>query len=82
MTRSTTPYFIVDAFTDRSFAGNPAAVVPLEEWKDDRWLQNVAMEMNLSDTAFLVAREDGLICAGLPQMRKSSCVATPLWRRR
>src|SRR5262245_12873495 len=59
MTRSTTPYFIVDAFTDRSFAGNPAAVVPLEEWKDDRWLRNVAMEMNLSDTAFLVAREDG-----------------------
>jgi len=59
MMRSTTPYFIVDAFTDRSFAGNPAAVVPLEEWKDDRWLQNVAMEMNLSDTAFLVAREDG-----------------------
>jgi predicted PhzF superfamily epimerase YddE/YHI9 len=47
-------YFIVDAFTNQPFEGNPAAVVPLERWKDDAWLQNVAMEMNLSETAFLV----------------------------
>jgi predicted PhzF superfamily epimerase YddE/YHI9 len=52
-------YFVVDAFTDRSFAGNPAGVVLLDEWKDDRWLQNVAMELNLSDTAFLVANANG-----------------------
>jgi predicted PhzF superfamily epimerase YddE/YHI9 len=51
-------YFIVDAFTDRPFAGNPAAVVPLLEWRDERWLQNVAMEMNLSETAFLVKEGD------------------------
>ena len=52
-------YFVVDAFTDRPFAGNPAAVVPLSEWRDDAWLQNVAMEMNLSETAFLVTEGDG-----------------------
>jgi PhzF family phenazine biosynthesis protein len=51
-------YFIVDAFTDRPFAGNPAAVVPLPEWRNDDWLQNVAMEMNLSETAFLVREGD------------------------
>ncbi len=52
-------YFVVDAFTDKPFGGNPAAVVPLSGWKDDGWLQNVAMEMNLSETAFLV-KEDGV----------------------
>ncbi len=42
----------VDAFTDRRFAGNPAAVCVLTEPTDDRWMQNVAAEMNLSETAF------------------------------
>ena len=52
-------YFVVDAFTDRPFSGNPAAVVPLAEWKDDAWLQSVAMEMNLSETAFVIKEGDG-----------------------
>jgi PhzF family phenazine biosynthesis protein len=52
-------YFIVDAFTDRPFSGNPAAVVPLSAWPDDGWLQNVALEMNLSETAYLVPVADG-----------------------
>src|SRR3978361_749371 len=52
-------YYIVDAFTNRHFAGNPAAVVPLAQWKDDAWLQNVAMEMNLSETAYLVPNAQG-----------------------
>jgi PhzF family phenazine biosynthesis protein len=51
-------YFIVDAFTDRPFSGNPAAVVPLAEWKEAAWLQSVAMEMNLSETAFFVPSGD------------------------
>lgn len=59
MISSQTQYFVVDAFADRPFTGNPAAVVPLLEWRDDRWLQNVAMEMNLSETAFLVANDNG-----------------------
>ena len=52
-------YFVVDAFTNRPFKGNPAAVVPLDQWKDDAWLQNVAIEMNLSETAFLVPNAQG-----------------------
>lgn len=46
----------VDAFTDVPFAGNPAAVCVLSEPRPDDWLRNVAREMNLSETAFLVPR--------------------------
>ncbi len=49
----------VDAFTDRPFAGNPAAVCVLREEKPEQWLRDVAREMNLSETAFLWPREDG-----------------------
>lgn len=49
----------VDAFTDRPFTGNPAAVCILEDLPHDWWLQDVAREMNLSETAFLVGHEDG-----------------------
>lgn len=49
----------VDAFTDRPFAGNPAAVCVLDAYPDDSWMQGVALEMNLSETAFLVRRADG-----------------------
>jgi PhzF family phenazine biosynthesis protein len=52
------PLFHVDAFTDRPFAGNPAAVCLLPSWKDEQWLQAVAREMNLSETAFLVKQTD------------------------
>jgi PhzF family phenazine biosynthesis protein len=44
----------VDAFTDRRFSGNPAAVCVLPESRDPRWMQDVATEMNLSETAFVV----------------------------
>jgi PhzF family phenazine biosynthesis protein len=49
----------IDAFTSEAFRGNPAAVCLLEEERDAAWMQNVAMEMNLSETAFLLPREDG-----------------------
>jgi len=48
------PLFQVDAFAERTFAGNPAAVCPLESWLDDELLRAVAQENNLSETAFLV----------------------------
>jgi PhzF family phenazine biosynthesis protein len=48
---------VVDAFTDRPFAGNPAAVCVLDRWPSDEWLQLVGREMNLSETAFLVRRD-------------------------
>ena len=53
------PLFQVDAFTDRPFSGNPAAVCILDEDRDDRWMQAVAAEMNLSETAFLREEGDG-----------------------
>lgn len=46
--------FQVDAFTDQIFAGNPAAVCPLDEWLSDALMQKIAMENNLSETAFFV----------------------------
>lgn len=49
----------VDAFTDEAFRGNPAAVCFLTEPKDEGWMQRVAREMNLSETAFLLKQEDG-----------------------
>lgn len=48
----------VDAFTDRAFAGNPAAVCVLDAPRDERWMQDVAREMNLSETAFLLPEAD------------------------
>lgn len=45
-------YFVVDAFASRVFAGNPAAVVPLERWLPDATLQSIAAENNLAETAF------------------------------
>ena len=53
------PIYQVDAFTDRVFAGNPAAVCPLREWLDDSVLQAVAQENNLSETAFFVPEDEG-----------------------
>jgi PhzF family phenazine biosynthesis protein len=44
----------IDAFTKKLFSGNPAAVIPLEKWIDDAVMQNLALENNLSETAFFV----------------------------
>lgn len=53
------PIYQVDAFTDRIFAGNPAAVVPLAEWLPDATLQAIAAENNLAETAFFLPRGEG-----------------------
>ena len=53
------PIVVVDAFTERPFAGNPAAVCLLSEPAGDEWMRQVAREMNLSETAFLVREGDG-----------------------
>lgn len=49
------PIYQVDAFSDKLFSGNPAAVCPLQSWPEDDLLQNIAAENNLSETAFLVS---------------------------
>jgi PhzF family phenazine biosynthesis protein len=53
------PIYQVDAFSNEPFKGNPAAVCPLESERPAAWMQAVATEMNLSETAFLVPRDDG-----------------------
>lgn len=49
----------VDAFTNKLFGGNPAAVVPLEKWIDETLMQNLAMENNLAETVFFVPSSTG-----------------------
>jgi PhzF family phenazine biosynthesis protein len=53
------PLFQIDAFTRNVFAGNPAAICPLDEWLDPERMQAIAAENNLSETAFLVPNGDG-----------------------
>jgi PhzF family phenazine biosynthesis protein len=54
------PLYLVDAFTERPFGGNPAAVCLLPGPRDERWMQHVAAEMNLSETAFVHPEDDTL----------------------
>jgi len=53
------PFYQVDAFTDRLFGGNPAGICPLDHWLEDDVMQKIAMENNLSETAFFVKEDKG-----------------------
>lgn len=55
------PIYQVDAFTDRLFGGNPAAICPLKEWLPDTVMQSIAAENNLSETAFFVPEREGYL---------------------
>src|ERR1700681_4560410 len=50
--------FIVNAFTETKFGGNPAAIVPLAEWLPDKLMQAMAAQHNLSETAYIVPQDD------------------------
>jgi predicted PhzF superfamily epimerase YddE/YHI9 len=64
----------VDAFTSEPFAGNPAAVCILENDRPDTWKQNVAAEMNLSETAFALSESEGFLLRWFtPQTEVSLC---------
>lgn len=52
------PFFLVDAFTDKPFAGNPAPVVVLPAWLPDSTMQSLAAEMNMSEVAYVVNKND------------------------
>ncbi len=52
------PIYIADAFTNRIFGGNPAAVCPLHDWLADKTMQSLASENNLSETAFIIQEDD------------------------
>ena len=49
----------VDAFAEKVFTGNPAAIIPLEDWIEDELMQKIAMENNLSETAYFVKTDAG-----------------------
>ena len=68
--------FQVDAFTDRPFRGNPAGVCLLEQPGEAAWMQAVANEMNLSETAFLLPENDGY------RLRWFTPKTKPPWRRK
>ena len=51
--------YIVDAFTDKPFSGNPAAVCVMDKWPKEDFMMKLAMENNLSETAFIVKEEQG-----------------------
>ncbi|HEY8783739.1 MAG TPA: PhzF family phenazine biosynthesis protein [Mucilaginibacter sp.] len=55
----TIPIYQADAFTDKLFGGNPAAICPLDEWLPDEIMQKIAVENNLAETAFFVKNETG-----------------------
>ncbi len=68
----------VDAFAEKLFTGNPAAVCPLDSWISDDLLQKIAMENNLAETAFYVGRGDRY---EIRWFTPKTCAATPRWRR-
>jgi len=55
----TVPIYQADAFTDKLFGGNPAAICPLDEWLPDETMQKIAVENNLAETAFFVKNDAG-----------------------
>lgn len=68
------PIYQVDAFTAQLFSGNPAAVVFLDHWADEQWMQAVAAENNLAETAFVVeAGEDFEIRWFTPKVEVDLC---------
>ena len=77
------PFTQVDAFADRPFTGNPAAVMPLEAWLDDSTLQAIGAENNLSETAFTIPANGTPIsnCAGSRPTAKWCCAAMRHWPR-
>jgi PhzF family phenazine biosynthesis protein len=68
------PIFQVDAFTDKIFEGNPAAVCPLDEWIELNLMQKIASENNLSETAFFVKGKEGYDLRWFtPKMEQELC---------
>ena len=70
--------YVVDAFTDRVFHGNQAAVCVLDEWLSEDLMMNITRENNFSETAFSVKGAKSGICAGsLRAERSTSAVMLP-----
>ncbi len=84
------PLFQVDTFSSKPFSGNPAAVCPLTEWLADDLMQSIALENNLSETAFFMPKEDGyhlrwftpvteVALCGHATVAAAHCTLAPYW---
>ena len=71
--------FQIDAFTNRRFKGNPAAVMPMESFLSDAVLQSIASEHNLAETAFLFLITATIVYAGSPPLLRSHFAAMQPW---
>lgn len=67
----------VGAFASSTFRGDPAAIIALDNWFEDGWLQDIASENNLAETAYMIGHGGGI----LPQARNSIYVVMPPWSR-
>jgi len=66
--------YIVDTFTKTPFSGNPAGVCILDNELDENLMQNIAKEVNLSETSFVLKQGDTFLSGGLRQQQKFLCV--------
>ena len=71
--------YIVDAFTDKPFSGNPAAVCVMDKWPKEDFMMKLAMENNLSETAYIVKEEQGYHLRSLLRDLKLNYAVTLLW---
>ena len=71
----------VDAFTNKLFTGNPAAVCPLDDWLPDEVMQSIALENNLSETAFFIKDKYKFFLDGLHLKLRSIYVGMQLLQR-
>jgi len=67
--------YIVDAFTDKPFSGNPAAVCVMESWPSEESMMKLAMENNLSETAFIVKEDGGYHLRWFTPGTEADCVS-------
>lgn len=71
--------YIVDAFTDQVFRGNPAAICILDKWLPEDLLMSITVENNLSETAFAVKEDDSYHLRCLLREGRSISAGTPRW---
>lgn len=69
--------YIVDAFTNKPFSGNPAAVCVMDKWPSEESMMKLAMENNLSETAFIVKEKTDIISVDLHLGQKSNYAVMP-----
>ena len=71
--------YVIDAFTEHVFAGNPAAVCVMDAWLPEDTMMKITLENNLSETAFAVREGEKYHLRWFTPVGRSTCAATPPW---